>query len=350
MEKIKKIIIDFLSEDVNVFLVTILLVGTIFSGGNYFNWFVAISTMYAIMNNNCIQTLGFFIASNKNSNKLVIWLFFSAIFILTMLISWFIYDGEIHYDLLSLIKYNKNTSILIILVPILLNLLTKYGIPVSATFLIIPLFGTKNLIHSMIVKTSVSYFLSFVISFSIWYNVYKKYKTFIREDKKINKMWNAGLYALTGMLWFAWSVMSICNFVIFIDRKFSIYQLILFSGISACLMFIVLSKNNGNINKIVEEKIDAGNIKSTTIFNFIFSFMLLYLQFFSKVPLTTTWVFLGLISGRELSIAYTNDNFFSGKNIKTSLEKIVKDLCKAVIGIVCSLIFVKLILLIMNIF
>jgi hypothetical protein len=116
------------------------------------------------------------------------------------------------------------------------------------------------------------------------------------------------------------------------------------------LIFIVLSKNNDSINKIVKEKIDAGNIKSTTIFNFICSFILLYLQFFNKIPLTTTWVFLGLISGRELSIAYTNDNFFSGKNIKISMEKIVKDLCKAVIGIVCSLIFVKLILLITNIF
>ena len=62
--------------------------------------------------------------------------------------------------------------------------------------------------------------------------------------------------------------------------------------------------------------------------------MLFYLKEISSIPISTTWVFIGLLGGRELAINLRKKN----GNYKDALNMIGKDSLSAGIGLIISLI------------
>jgi phosphate/sulfate permease len=56
---------------------------------------------------------------------------------------------------------------------------------------------------------------------------------------------------------------------------------------------------------------------------------------YNTVPMSTTWVFLGLLGGREIAMNVTKTNH---KTIKKTLRIIGKDILLAFIGLVISII------------
>ena len=62
--------------------------------------------------------------------------------------------------------------------------------------------------------------------------------------------------------------------------------------------------------------------------------MLYYLKVLSSIPISTTWVFIGLLGGRELAINLRKNN----GNYKKALKMIGKDTLFAAIGLIISLI------------
>ena len=59
------------------------------------------------------------------------------------------------------------------------------------------------------------------------------------------------------------------------------------------------------IQKIVSEKAGIADIRSATIVDFVYALILIYFKQISQIPMSTTWVFLGLLAGRELAISIT---------------------------------------------
>ncbi|MDR1499101.1 MAG: hypothetical protein LBS34_02330 [Rickettsiales bacterium] len=343
----KKCIVDFIGKKTNTILVGVALVVTILAKENHFGWLVSILVTHSIMSNNYRQTLGLFRIPGGNTSLAVIWMFFGVIFVTTMLISWIIFDGEIHYGLLNNIEYvNISSSFYFILVPILLKVLTKFNIPISATLLIIPLFSTSSTVRLIIKKTLVSYSLPFVVSFLTWSIICKCFKHLVKIngiDEQINKVWYAGMYVSTGVLWSVWNIINMCNFVIFVSRKFDLYNLFLFGAAGVLLLYTVLKDNEGKIQIKSENVSVANNVKSAVIFNILFTAALSYLQFFSKVPLITILVFLGLLDGKELSTICFRRTLFLKSSLKISLIKIAKGLSSVTMGIIISLAFVEII-------
>lgn len=337
----------FLKNKIILFL--LLTISILFvAQGDYFAWILTILTTYHIMANNAVQIIGMFVASNDKKDKLKIWLLLSVIFVLTVLISWLFFDKQLHFSLLNSIQYNENLSILLIFLPIILYFFTKKNIPISATFLIIPIFSNNNTLQSMVVKTLISYFLSFTISFIFWYFLYIKYKNFIDIEKNNNKnRWIIIEYLSTAMLLGIWLVTSTCTFTIFLPRVFTIKYLILFIIVGIFSILVILYNDNTTIKKIIGNKSDI-NYKSGAIFNILFAMIMLSVQYISKIPITSTWVFLGVLAGRELAIAVSKKNNNS-LNIIQSLKNDLSDLYSAILGIIFSLVFVKILLFAINV-
>lgn len=332
----------FLKNKIILFLLLTILILFV-AQGDYFAWILTILTTYHIMANNAVQIIGMFVASNDKKDKLKIWLLLSFIFVLTVLISWLFFDKQLHFSLLNSIQYNENLSILLIFLPIILYFFTKKNIPISATFLIIPIFSNNNTLQSMVVKTLISYFLSFTISFIFWYFLYIKYKNFIDIEKNNNKnRWIIIEYLSTAMLLGIWLVTSTCTFTIFLPRVFTIKYLILFIIVGIFSILVILYNDNTTIKKIIGNKSDI-NYKSGAIFNILFAMIMLSVQYISKIPITSTWVFLGVLAGRELAIAGSKKNNNS-LNIIQSLKNDLSDLYSAILGIIFSLVFVKILL------
>ena len=55
---------------------------------------------------------------------------------------------------------------------------------------------------------------------------------------------------------------------------------------------------------MVRNKIKTGDMRSATVIDFLFGCVLFWKASITTFPLSTTWVFLGLLAGREIAIRW----------------------------------------------
>ncbi len=310
---------------------------------SYFNWLVMTMIMYNVMINNFIQTLGTFNISNKYTKKWKVFLYLVVIFVTYFVYTWLKYDGNIRKGSLRFIEYKDSFGYSILLLPMLLSLFNYFGIPVNLTFLSIPLFTDGKIVKSMVVEAFINYFLAFIISFVFWNILYVKFKKFLRK-KDNYQFWRIIEYISIGILWYCWLNTCVSSFMVFLPPKLYLEHLILLLIIGSIVISIVtILRPEDKMEQIVEEKTDVKNIMSSVLFNILHSVVLLTLKLNSKVPIATSWIFIGLLDGRELGITTRKANNFSDPKYKLCLEKISRDLYRNIIGIFISLLFVRII-------
>jgi len=104
------------------------------------------------------------------------------------------------------------------------------------------------------------------------------------------------------------------------------------------LGYIFYSKG-GAIQKIVKAKTNTVDIRSATIIDFIYGLVLYFFKELSNIPMSTTWVFIGLLAGREIAIRYQLEQKVS----KSIIRMVFSDLGKVFFGLVVSILLVFLI-------
>ena len=53
---------------------------------------------------------------------------------------------------------------------------------------------------------------------------------------------------------------------------------------------------------MVTEKTNTANVRSATVIDLTYGAILFFFKVLSRVPMSTTWVFIGLLGGRELAL------------------------------------------------
>ena len=91
------------------------------------------------------------------------------------------------------------------------------------------------------------------------------------------------------------------------------------------------------IQRVVSEKVRISDVRAATLIDFTYVLLLIYKLFISTVPMSTTWVFLGVIGGREIAI-----NLARRKRGRThkwkALRVIGRDFGYALIGLFISVV------------
>jgi phosphate/sulfate permease len=82
----------------------------------------------------------------------------------------------------------------------------------------------------------------------------------------------------------------------------------------------------------VVEKTSTNYVRSATIIDGLYAFVLLFFKQYNDVPMSTTWVFVGVLCGRELALAH----FYDKKNIKKVWPLVAKDFLKMMVGLMVS--------------
>ena len=104
---------------------------------------------WSVIGNDSIQTLGTFIASKQKWFK---WYTLAAsasfVMILALAWGWYAYDGDISYGRLTRIPYQEIQWYHAV-APGILLLLTRVGIPVSTTFLVLSAFASTVVLEKM---------------------------------------------------------------------------------------------------------------------------------------------------------------------------------------------------------
>ena len=301
-------------------------------------------SMYSCVSNDVIQTLGTYLTSSKKMPTWLIWAFTSAVLVITISMGWLVNHGDMAFGRLERIPYPETFTLIHVLPPIILLFLTRYGIPVSTTFLILSIFSANDMsvIGMILSKSLIGYVLAAIVSILIYTIIARPVERYFyyTANKKISKWWIAAKWLSTAFLWSQWLMQDAANLFVYLPRKASFTQLVLVIIAFSAFMWVVAYKRGGEVQKIVKMKTNVQDPRSATIIDLIYAFLLLYFIQLNNVPMSTTWVFIGLLAGREIAL-YHRLRFESPKKM---YKHILKDLSKAAIGLVVSIITVFLLI------
>ena len=258
---------------------------------------------YAVMGNDAVQTLGTFMASNLRVFKWY-WLWFaaSAVLCATLLYGWGVH-GDIAFGRLDKIPYQE-VQWYHAAAPLVLVFLTRYGIPVSTTFLVLSVFASSFVMEKMLLKSAMGYGVAAVTAYVLWMVIARIINERYDKVKKEHRVfWRSFQWISTGFLWFTWLSHDIANIAVFLPRELSLLHLVGIMVVMVGSLGLIFRQHGGKINEIVLEKSGARFMRSATFIDFIFAILLIVFKEINNIPMSTTWVFVGLLAGRELAIA-----------------------------------------------
>ena len=337
-------VLDFLTKEKTfliIVLVSFLLSGVLYNFGQAAMWLGFIFAAYSAVANDSIQSLGTFIESNKDKKWWTLWLFVGGIFLLTVTYSYIMFDGDVTFQRLlndeGETKYPHPTqfNFFQVIAPLVLLILTRLRMPVSTTFLLLSVFSVNaDGITSIVDKSLKGYVLAFILSFAVWYGAYNLIKKFFKK-RKMHKSWMITQWIVSGTLWSVWVMQDGANIAVFLPRQQSLTQFVIFCATIFFGLGILFYLRGDKIQKVVSEKVRISDVRAATLIDFTYVILLIYKLFISTIPMSTTWVFLGVIGGREIAVNLARTKKGSKHKIK-SLKVIGRDVGYALIGLIIS--------------
>lgn len=308
-------------------------------------WFGFVLAAYSAVSNDSIQTIGTFIASNADRRWYVLWLYIGTIFLVTVTVGWFLNDGDVSYGRLQALEPDGALSypqpdqfnFLQIAAPIFLLVLTRLRMPVSTTFLLLSSFAvSEGAVGSVINKSLTAYALAFLLGFVVWFSITNLTKKYFQG--KPAPWWMVAQWITSGSLWSVWIMQDAANIAIYLPRQLDVTHLIPFLLIVFLGLGLIFFLKGDKIQQIVNEKSEVTDIRAATLIDFVYATILVYKLTISVIPMSTTWVFIGLLGGRELAIRFREKTKPAKRQVrmKEALLMIGKDVGLATIGLLVS--------------
>ncbi|SFC24957.1 hypothetical protein SAMN05421747_1073 [Parapedobacter composti] len=294
---------------------------------------------YSVVGNDTIQTLGTFLSSNERKRWWVLWFFAGGILTCTLIFGYLDHGGDVSYGRLEKYPLPDPFEWYFLLPPIILLLLTRTGIPVSTSFLILMFFNPENLI-SMVTKSVWGYVVAFVAAVVLYIAISKMLeKKFIEHPitRRENGIWTVLQWGSTGFLWSQWLIQDFANIYVYLPRELPPWGLVFSLLVILVILAYIIASKGGTIQHIVRSKTNTIDVRSATIIDFSYGIILYFFKELNNVPMSTTWVFIGILAGREIAL-----NFMLRKNEgrRAMFRTLAVDLAKVVIGLAVSILLV----------
>ena len=383
-------------------------------------WVGFILAAYSVVGNDVIQTLGTFLTSNEKRVKwYILWAFASTIMVYALVNGYM--NNDIDYGRLDKFDFSTITyNWYYILPPLVLLAITRYGIPVSTTFMVLTLFSLSSIpgdlnsmvssvfdadakLGGMIQKSIMGYIIAFSAAIVIYLIVSRlTEKKFMKNElndtdkydmngiigipvtmfaaifsvsyflfdislsqsllqavipavltgaalTQITKMqfWIGFQWLTTGFLWFQWLTQDLANIYVYLQggTELSVGGFIFSLLILVGLLGYIFYSAGGKVQDVIREKTSTADIRSATFIDLIYGIILYIFKynildlFEAKLPMSTTWVFIGLLAGREIGIRINLDK----KLNKGTIQMVFADLGKVFFGLLISVILVFII-------
>ena len=287
---------------------------------------------YSVIANDSVQTLGTWIASNNEKfNWKILWLSASSLLVVTLWLGWYMNNGDISYGRLTTIPFQE-VQWYHATAPALLLLLTRVGVPVSTSFLVLSAFASTFVLEKMLMKSMMGYAVAAVAAYCIWLAITKYFDEGKPVKESHKKYWYIGQWFATGLLFYTWLSHDLANIAVFLPRQIPIDVMVMISIVFIVGLAWVFRERGGKIQVIVLEKKHTRYVRSACLIDLFYFFVLWFFKELNNIPMSTTWVFVGLLTGRELAIAtLTNKESF-----KKVFPLVGKDFFKMMIGLGAS--------------
>lgn len=339
-------------------------------------WFGFFLAAYSVVGNDVIQTLGTFLTSNeKRLQWWVLWLF-AAVILTAALLNGHMQD-DISYGRLD--KYQEGLAVMeykwyYLLPPLVLMSITRAGIPVSTTFMILTLFSLSNIpndlptmlssvfdtdtkLGGMIQKSIMGYIVAFLTAGVIYVAISRLTERHFIDTPLLKKSreiwWTVAQWCTTGFLWYQWLTQDLANIYVYLRGgdnlswlEFGASMVILLG-----LLAYIFHARGGAVQDVVRKKTNTADIRSATFIDLIYGLVLMVFKgekFFGlgfdlpwtgNLPMSTTWVFIGLLAGREIGMRINLEGKISNKISKM----VFADLGKVFFGLLVSVVLVFII-------
>ena len=143
---------------------------------------------YSVVANDSVQTLGTWMASNQNKFKwYYLWTAATVVLWFTLWWGWSTNGGDISYGRLNKIpfqeiKWYHATA------PLILLLLTRIGVPVSTSFLVLSAFASTFVLEKMLIKSIIGYALAAIVAYAAWNIICLLYTSPSPRDFQVSRM------------------------------------------------------------------------------------------------------------------------------------------------------------------
>jgi hypothetical protein len=218
-----------------------------------------------------------------------------------------------------------------LLPPLALLFLTRFGFPVSTSFLVLVTFQPAVL-SSMLTKSLLGYLVAFIAALVVYFAVMRALESRWRKEGEgtIKPHWVIFQWSSTAFLWSMWLIQDMANIFVYLPRYPELPWLLFAIAWMVGVQAIIYYSKGGKIQRVVTSKTNTHDIRSATIVDLIYGIVLFIFKVQSNVPMSTTWVFLGLLAGRELAFAISASE---EKNISKAFKLAWKDVVKAGFGL-----------------
>ncbi|NBC24353.1 MAG: hypothetical protein GVX78_01910 [Bacteroidetes bacterium] len=315
---------------------------------------------YSVVGNDVIQTLGTFLTSNEDRAPWwTLWLFAAGILSIALIYGFL--QNDISYGRLERFTAPEVMPWYYLLPPIVLLLITRSGIPVSTTFMILTLFSIQDLpadlstlmgsifdteqkLGGMIYKSVLGY----IIALSSGLIIFTAISRFTERIFVLNPIpkgqryiWTIIQWCTTAFLWFQWLSQDLANIYVYFGGgdDLNVFEFIVSLFIIVGLLGYIFYRKGGAVQDIVRSKFNTADIRSATFIDLIYGIILYIFKYDyfgiwgGKIPMSTTWIFVGLLAGREMGIVLVQNRYVA----RSILNMLFSDLGKIFFGLVVSI-------------
>ena len=117
----------------------------------------------------------------------------------------------------------------------------------------------------------------------------------------------------------------------FLPRDISVNLLLLYLVTTFTLLGVIFYLKGGKIQQVVQRKSETINLKQVTLIDFFYGTLLFIFKVVNPIPMSTTWLFVGMLAGREIAMTQTLK-----KKHREGFVGVGWDFLRLVIGLVIS--------------
>ena len=152
-------------------------------------------------------------------------------------------------------------------------------------------------------------------------------------DRPASRWWGPAQWLSTGVLWTSWVMQDMANLAVYLPRQLSVVEVVVFAATIFFGLGVLFYLRGDRIQRIVSEKSSVVDVRAATAVDFVYALVLFGFMGVSTVPMSTTWVFIGLLAGRELALILMGA---AGRPLKEGFKLAGRDVGLATAGLVVS--------------
>lgn len=291
----------------------------------------------AVMGNDALQTLGPFLASqSRDSQRRWSGLMLAGLLCGVLLLSWVAGSGDPAWGRLERFPLPNPWRWQDLLPLLALLALTRFGLPVSTSFLVLTAVAPVQ-IGGMLRKSLAGYGLAFGVavlvygSLAPWLEGPPPEETPPLPGRPI--LWSVLQWLATAGLWSQWLVQDLANIYVVLPRRLNLAELGVTLIVLCGSVALIVVLGGGPIQGRLRSKWRTEDPRSTTWISLLYGGVMLAFLGGDRLPMSTSWLFLGLLAGREVGLGLRG----LGRPAPAMLQDLTLDLLRAGGGLATSL-------------